>query len=344
MTIQSTITTIAFIRGKNVGRKASQFMRTEANRPRVFTVKYQALNVLSLALLLLLGTFTVPNEAVIGGLHRIAGSRRKPKVSMYTFTKTEEDDNFHPRLRALLLPQKAVTSAPSSHGATNAGTSKLAEITDAFRNAVSKQQRQTDIHVGKFLSAMDKMESHMRYVGMIQGANDLKSNYEKAMRLYKAAPTEKRDSIADLLQWEIESGVHGPIETASSQGGMRLKNNSGAMGLSWLGRSVEYQYDLYRLMLEEGHSPKEAAAMAFQQDLEPHLDWASSRLGRAAIPRLIPASQTQFFSKLGGYTKESYGPNEDARMRNDVQSILGVWNGMIDEWRSAFDKLDLRDI
>jgi hypothetical protein len=308
----------------------------------------------SLMLLLFVGTFTIPTNAVIGGLQKriVGGNKRKPNVSFYTFTKTDDDENDNSVLRRRdilsIAPQLKETSASSVAGEmNNASTSTLADITTAFRHAISKHQRQTEIHVGKFLHAMDKMERHMRKVGMTQSANDLRSNYEKAMRLYQAAPEEKRDSIVDILQWEIETGVHGPIPpTSCREEGERLRvhNNSGAMGLSWLGHSVEYQYDLYRLMLEGGYNPKEAAAMAFQQDLEPHLDWASSKLGRATIPRLTPASQTQFFSMLGGYPEDRYGPKEDATIRNDVLSILGVWDDMIGEWRSVFEKLQLRDI
>jgi hypothetical protein len=75
---------------------------------------------------------------------------------------------------------------------------------------------------------------------------------------------------------------------------------------------IATQKDSYRFMLEEGYNPKEAAAIAFQQDVEPHLDRASSSLGQATIPRLIPASQTQFFSMLEGYPDESFGTKEDA--------------------------------
>mmetsp|Transcript_2764 Transcript_2764/g.4998 ORF Transcript_2764/g.4998 Transcript_2764/m.4998 type:complete len:309 (+) Transcript_2764:167-1093(+) len=223
-------------------------------------------------------------------------------------------------------------------------SSKLHEIARAFKEALpTPQKEEKNVHVGRLLTAMKKMETHMRQVGMTQQANDLKGNHDKVMRLYSTAPAEKRNNVADLLKWELDTGIHG--QPGDGHSTIRVKNNSGAMGLFWLGHTVKYQYDLYRLMLEEGYAPVEAAKIAFKRDLEPHLDWASSRLVQATIPRVTPASQEEFFSILGGYSNGgSYGPNVHKRIKQDVKAILGVWDELLDGWTSTFDELHLRDI
>lgn len=221
----------------------------------------------------------------------------------------------------------------------------LNDIVSAFQQAIMPQKKQDDanVHVGKLLAAMSTMESHMRKVGMTQAANDIKGNHDKVLRLYTAAPKEKRDSVRALLEWELESGIHG--DNFDDKGPIRVKNNSGAMGLFWIGHTVKYQYDLYRLMMEEGMNPVDAATIAFQKDLEPHLPWAASKMAKAMIPRATPSTQLEFFKALGGYDEgESYGYEEHAGMTENVKSIMNVWGDMLDDWSSPFAELRLSDI
>ena len=223
-------------------------------------------------------------------------------------------------------------------------------MTNAFKQAIStpshthhNPKKGKNVHVGNLLMAMKKMEIHMRSVGMSQAANDLRGNHDKVMRLYNSAPPEKRDSVLELLKWELSTGVHGDTDM-SSNSPIKVKNNSGAMGMMWLQHSVRYQYDCIKLMLEKGYEPVDAAKSAFKQDLEPHMDCLSSRLAKAAIPRLTPSSQQEFFAKLGGIDHNSYGPNVDEVIRKDVQSMLGVWDDLLDSWSPAFEELRLQDI
>ena len=178
---------------------------------------------------------------------------------------------------------------------------------------------------------------------MTQTANDLKSNIEKATRLYKSAPAETRDSLPDLLQWEVETGIHG--ERKSENEPLRVKNHSGAMGLFWIAHNVEYQNDLYRQMLDEDKTPLEAAQSAFEHTLEPHMEWATKKVARAAIPRMVPATKDEFFSALSGYPDpQNYGPTEHEVVSREVHQILDVWEPIVDDWKQAFDQLQLTDI
>jgi hypothetical protein len=276
---------------------------------------------------------------------------KSKRVLTYIFA--DEDDDLGGSRTEMLSPQPARGRVQNlQHGvpATSkqyiSGVSlKLQEIAGAFKQAVTfNNQKEKDVHVGKFLTAMKKMELHMRAVGMTQSANEIKNNHEKVMRLYSAAPVDKRDSISTLLKWEVEVGVHGSCDGTNSKSPIRVKNNSGAMGMFWLGHSVKYQSDLYRLMIEEDMEPVQAATMAFHRDLEPHLDWASKKLCKAAIPRMTPSSQEEFFSILGGFDQGSCGPREHAGIKEDVKSMLGVWDELFDGWTSKFEELNLRDI
>ncbi|KAL3912916.1 MAG: hypothetical protein SGILL_006700 [Bacillariaceae sp.] len=116
------------------------------------------------------------------------------------------------------------------------------------------------------------------------------------------------------------------------------------MGLFWFGHTVKYQYDLYRLMTEEGMSPVEAATIAFQKDIEPHLPWAASRVAKSMIPRLTPPTQLEFFASMGGYDEGSYGHEEHQGMTQDIKSMMGAMDNILGVWSSPFAELKLSDI
>lgn len=287
------------------------------------------------------------------GIRRLHDTRRLPPRQLkYIFTSIDEenDDTTFKRDSSRLSSSKRSTSrkVPPSFSSSSTSSSKLHDIVNAFQQAVAPNTSSDNVHVGKLLTAMSKMETHMRQVGMTQAANDLKGNYEKVMKLYTAAPIEKRDSVRGLLEWELKSGIHGGmIERNHNQGRndpIRVKNNSGAMGLFWIGHTVKYQHDLYRLMMDDGMNPIDAATIAFQKDLQPHLPWAASKMARAMIPKATPSTQKEFLSMLGGYKGTSYGQEEHQQMTQEVKSIIGVWSDLLDNWSSPFDELRLRDI
>lgn len=190
-----------------------------------------------------------------------------------------------------------------------------------------------DIHVGKLMGAMKRMESHMRNVGMKQGANDVAHNIEKVMRLYNRAPSDKRDSMLALLRWEMEMDARGRRQ--------KINESSAAMGFKWLGHGIRYQYTVYRLLLEESYEPVEAATHAFEQHVRPHLPRLISMVANASIPRLVPSTQSSFFSMVLGISEDAYGPQEDTAIRRDITAMVDAWKNLLDKWNSVFLMLDL---
>jgi hypothetical protein len=287
---------------------------------------------------------------IVTGVRRLPNRGRRRRLNhnrrlKYIFVEDYSDSNknrgrdakretsSHERLRS-----ESTSASPTS------SSSRLHDIVHAFQQAVTAKRKNDDdsnnVHVGKLLTAISKMEKHMRNVGMTQAAADIKGNHDKVLALYTAAPQDKRDSVRSLLEWELETGIHGE----RNNGPIRVKNNSGAMGLFWIGHTVKYQYDLYRLMIEEGMNPVDAATIAFQKDLEPHLPWPTSKMAKAMIPRATPSTQLEFFKALGGYEGDSYGHEEHVGMTENVKSIMGVWNDLLDDWSSPFADLCLHDI
>ena len=317
-----------------------------------------------LSAVILLGVIVIAPTVLASSSVKLSSTRNRQRELKYIFADPKQD-NKNTRTKSSRRPREVLRftipfaygrstptvsppsvtptqTSPSSQNA-KAPTSKLHGLTKAFQEVVSPEKKQDNVHVGNLLKAMSKMEDHMRSVGMKQQANELKSNYDKVMRLYSAAPTETRDSLRELLQWELDTGIHGDTEN-NRKPIVKVKNQSGAMGLFWLGHTVKYQHDLYRLMMDEGMNPVEAATIAFQKNIEPHLPWAASRVGKAMIPRMTPSTQLEFFSLLGGYDDSSYGPEQHQGMTQDIKTMMGVWDKMLDEWQSPFAELKLSDI
>lgn len=90
------------------------------------------------------------------------------------------------------------------------------------------------------------------------------------MWLYSDAPAKKRNSLRELLQWKLNTAILDDVENRDTI--LKVKNQSGAIDLFWLGHTMKYQHDLYRVMMDEGTNPVEAATIAFQRTLNP--EWA----------------------------------------------------------------------
>jgi hypothetical protein len=267
--------------------------------------------------------------------------RSKPPENHFGFLRPSTGENEMDTITTASIPSFIIGrnkqySSPGSQVST-----KVGDLMQSFREAVHKQQENTshDVHVGKLLSAFQRLEDTMRNVGLKQNANDVAGNLAKVQELYQRAPSDRRDDMSALLRWEIESGVH-----KDEDGGFKIKEKSGAMGFLWLGRNLNYQYDMYRLMLEEGYEPIQAARVAFEQDLRPHLSWATSKVVQAGIKTLTPPRQSALFSKIGGFQEESYGAQEDDATRRDVKEMLNVWQPLLSEWKQVFDELELDNV
>jgi Glycolipid transfer protein (GLTP) len=213
---------------------------------------------------------------------------------------------------------------------------KLGGILQSFRQVHSRRGSE-DIHVGKLLAAFKRMQVVMQETGMRQVANTLSGNIAKLEDLYYRAPSHLRDSLSALLEYEIELGVH----TTDKYGRLVLEDKSGATGIVWLARNLCYQKTMYQLMLDEEKEPTEAAQLAFQRHLRPHLHWTVANVLQAAMRSLTPSHQSTFFSRIGGFEEQTYTSEQDIATKRDVQDMVEIWEPLLMQLEKMLLQLEL---
>ena len=212
----------------------------------------------------------------------------------------------------------------------------VAVLADCFDHAlVAANQNEEDIHVAHLLAASERLEGAMRRIGFSQSANDIAGNINKIRNVYNRAPQNRRDSMPALLQYEKDSGV---------LDGKKLPEKSAAMGFLWLGRSLNYQFDMFSHMLEHDTEPYEAASIAYERDLKPHLSWPLQKLGKAAMTTLKPRRRKEMFAQIGGFSEENYGAREEQATRRDLRHMMDNLKPMLSRWKQVFSELELEAI
>jgi Glycolipid transfer protein (GLTP) len=137
--------------------------------------------------------------------------------------------------------------------ASNSKLGALAAYFDACLIVPSSSKSDSDncacgIDTQRFLEACRQLESFMVSVGHKQSAKDLMQNIKKIEGLCSKTPAELRQTILDLLQYEKSTGIHDGLSKSPSV--RVLDEESGAMGLLWIKRSLSFQHTMYSLILE----------------------------------------------------------------------------------------------
>ena len=165
-------------------------------------------------------------------------------------------------------------------------------------------------------------------------ARDMEATLNKAESLFNNIPKEDGRHLASLLDIERKSGIHD---------GNELKNESGAMGLLWLRRSLDFQLDLYSSLIpSNGQHPKDAAMKAYYKTLSPYHGWL--------LQKLFPASLTQmpdrkvFIAKFGGIEVDYLDEEYEKEIVRKLKSLVNIWEPIINTWRNEYERLDLEDI
>lgn len=252
----------------------------------------------------------------------------------------EESSNLPPE-----QPPQAL-SRNSRRGLSSSIRTAVADLAYDFQSAFQAlNQEDKDIHVGRLLTACERLEDTMRKIGFNQGAKDIGGNIRKIRNLYNIAPPSQRDSMPSLLRYEMEIGVHNDESMNTGEGGMRrMKDPSAAIGFLWLGRTLNYQYDLFRLMLDENEDPYNAARRAYDQDLKQHHSWAVQKVCQAAMVTLKPMRKTAVLSSLGGFEEDRFGQQENEATHRDLNEMMNSWKPLLSRWRKVFSDLQLESL
>lgn len=219
-------------------------------------------------------------------------------------------------------------------------TTEITELADCFQHALmiaakNRNNNKHEIHVGKLLSASERLESTMRRIGLNQSANDIAGNVGKIRNVYSKLPPSSRDSMSALLQHEIN--------TCGMDKKKKIPDNSAASGFLWLGRSLNCQYDMFSHLLEhEDAEPYEAASIAYERDLRPHLPWPIKKVCQAAMSATLKNTRRkQMFARIGGFSEDSYGEREDKATKEDLKHMVDSLQPMMSRWRQVFSELEI---
>lgn len=215
--------------------------------------------------------------------------------------------------------------------------SPLSMLAEDFDHAlVEMNQNKEDIHVGHLLSACEKLQSTIRDLGFVSSANDMANNIAKIRSTYDKLPATRRDSMPVLLQYEQDVGI-----TERD----RINDSSATMGLLWLGRSINYQYDMFQYILENPEaSPYDAASHAYGATVKPHLSWPLQRLGQAALNGLRSMQKQTILAHMGGFDEEEYSMANDCVTKQGMRRVLATWNPIIRRWNQVLEDMGIESL
>mmetsp|Transcript_26655 Transcript_26655/g.41817 ORF Transcript_26655/g.41817 Transcript_26655/m.41817 type:complete len:266 (+) Transcript_26655:438-1235(+) len=163
-------------------------------------------------------------------------------------------------------------------------------------------------------------------------AKDLESNLQKAERPFKKSPKQGK-TLSSLLESERQAGIH--------QGNV-LKEQSAAMGLLWIRRSLAFQLELYSSFLaKDGPHPRDAAYAAYSKHLYPFHGWALRKVFPASLSQM-PERQA-FIAKFAGVSLEELNEEYDREIVKKLKSLVAAWDPLISTWEKDFERLDLED-
>ena len=182
-------------------------------------------------------------------------------------------------------------------------------------------------------------KAHLEFMKSFKGnslvlvAKDLESNLHKASKPFKKQPEQGR-TLSSLLHSERKAGIHK---------GNVLKEQSAAMGLLWIRRSLKFQSELYASLIDQdGPHPRDAAERAYTNTLRKYHGWALRKLFPATISQM--PDRHEFIANIGGVTVDELNEEVDAEVVSKLQSLVSAWDPLITTWEQDFARLNLEDV
>jgi len=164
-------------------------------------------------------------------------------------------------------------------------------------------------------------------------AKDLESNLQKAEKPFQKSPKQGK-TLSSLLEREREAGIHN---------GSKLKEQSAAMGLLWIRRSLAFQLELYASLIDQdGPHPRDAAYEAYIKHLSPFHGWTLRKLFPASLSQ-IPDRQA-LIAQFGEVTLDELNEEYDSEVVTKLRSLVKALGPLLSTWERDFVRLDLEDI
>ncbi|KAL7534666.1 hypothetical protein ACHAWF_004914 [Thalassiosira exigua] len=226
-----------------------------------------------------------------------------------------------PRLRLPFLPRR--------------GSAQCRKLDDVCRTFSSVIRSGGEVDTARLLRAcrahvvlMKTGGSSLRLV-----ARDYEGNVKKAERAYRASRKESGcASLASLLESERERGAHR---------GSELGERSGAMGLLWIRRSLQFQSELYASLARGEVRPRDAAREAYDRHLSPYHGWALRRVFPASLSAM--PEREAFLAKFAGVEADELDDERVRTVAKKLRSLVATWDPLLGAWRGEYERLGLED-
>jgi hypothetical protein len=236
----------------------------------------------------------------------------------------------------------------------------VAQLAAEFENGCCHDQ---EIYLARLLGACHAFAAAMRRVGQTQSAKDLMQNLQKVEELLledgssSTANPQQQQTMSSWLRYEKEVlAVHGGARCGGTKNNAKLKDPSGAIGLLWIRRSIEFNCHFYSLVVgadddSPTYTPAEAALAAYRKVLQPVHSWTWRRLYTIGIQSATP-DRNDFLARVGGFDGFMDGgksvhvvltPQQERAAIRDLRRLVAAWLPLIDSWKQTFQNLDLED-
>lgn len=252
-------------------------------------------------------------------------------VSVQSYSELDGYCEFGFPATSFELGSLAATLPRVSSSKLDLRNGKLDEVVRAFGKVYDGR----DISVCSLIKAIRAHLELMRSGGAALSvvAKDLENNLCKVEQLYRRHPN-KCKTLASLLEFERDEMV--------IHRGNELKEDSAAMGLLWIRRSISFQQSLYdSLVPANGKHPKQAAQEAYQETLAPYHGWMLRTLFQASLQ--MPARAT-FIAAFGEVDESEVDGPTDTKVANKLRALVSTLEPLLQQWTDCFVAMDLEDM
>jgi hypothetical protein len=214
---------------------------------------------------------------------------------------------------------------------------------------------QDDIDVRRLLIACGHYAEAMDQIGQRQSARDMRQNIRK-VELYGAIDHHQHSSMRQLLRQELETKptLHDYVDDEEHHHHRRrlvkLNEHSSAIGLLWIRRSLEFQYELFHQLVRYNNDA--AITVAYDRTLRQYHGWALQKVYAVALAATA-GNNLATTAQLGGFDANGNGKNNGSAImtprqydatRRDLQHLMDQWRPLLQIWNEIFDELNLQDL
>ncbi|KAL3786578.1 hypothetical protein ACHAWO_000732 [Cyclotella atomus] len=166
-------------------------------------------------------------------------------------------------------------------------------------------------------------------------AKDMENNLQKAEALHsQLRKSNKGQNLSSMLSIERELGLHN---------GNILKDDSAAMGLLWIRRSLTFQMDLYSSLLPSStKSPSDAAMEAYNEHLLPYHGWMLQKIFPMSLSQM--PEKDVFIAKFGGMERQYLNEVYEKEIVGKLSDLVRIWEPLISAWKEEFERMDMEDV